>query len=209
VTTLARSERAALCDLALVVGEGEPTLCAGWTVKDLVVHLLVREGSPSATGIVVPALAGWTARTSRRVGDQPFKQLVERLRQGPPRLSPFSLPKADELLNSVEYFVHHEDIRRALPGWAPRTIDDVVQRQLWAALKKAGRGVARGVDVRLVAENSATGSTIVLKDGSESESVTVRGLPAEVLMYVFGRTEHAHVEVSGDVDRLRPDALGI
>ncbi len=58
MTRLARSERAALCDLALQVGADRPTLCEGWTVKDLVVHLLVREGSPAAVGIVVPPLAG-------------------------------------------------------------------------------------------------------------------------------------------------------
>ena len=43
---LARRERHELCDLALTVGEDAPTLCGDWIVKDLVVHLLVRENRP-------------------------------------------------------------------------------------------------------------------------------------------------------------------
>ena len=38
---LSRSERAALCNSALEAGETAPTLCGGWSVKDLVVHLLM------------------------------------------------------------------------------------------------------------------------------------------------------------------------
>ena len=38
------------------------------------------------------------------------------IRSGPPRLSLFGLPGADELANVVEYFVHHEDVRRARRG---------------------------------------------------------------------------------------------
>ena len=40
---LARTERAALCNTALDLGADSPTLCEGWTVKDLVIHLLIRE----------------------------------------------------------------------------------------------------------------------------------------------------------------------
>ena len=71
---LARRERAALCDLALVLGEDAPTLCGAWTAKDLVAHLLVRERSPLAvSGSGAAAVRrcpsarwpGWRARTSR------------------------------------------------------------------------------------------------------------------------------------------------
>src|SRR4051794_3718951 len=84
MTRLARAERAALCDLALQLGEDQPTLCEGWTVKDLVVHLLVRERSPAAVGIVVPPAARLTTLASRRRARQPFAELVETLRGGPP-----------------------------------------------------------------------------------------------------------------------------
>ena len=45
---LSRTERAALCNTALDAGADAPTLCEGWTVKDLVIHLLVRERDPLA-----------------------------------------------------------------------------------------------------------------------------------------------------------------
>jgi uncharacterized protein (TIGR03083 family) len=41
--TLARAERAALCDLFDEVGPDAPTLCAGWTTRDLAAHLVIRE----------------------------------------------------------------------------------------------------------------------------------------------------------------------
>ena len=108
----AQLERTALCDTALQVGEDQPTLCDGWDVKDLVVHLLVREGSPAAAGIVLSPLAGMTDAVSRRVGRRDFAVLVEKLRSGPPRLSPYAVPRLDSILNTLEFFVHHEDIRR-------------------------------------------------------------------------------------------------
>lgn len=198
---LAQTERAALCGTALEVGEGQPTLCDGWTVKDLVVHLLIREGSPAALGIMLPPLAGLMARASRRLARNEFPELVERLRSGPPRLSPYAVPKLDELLNTLEYFVHHEDIRRAQPDWAPRALGDRRERTLWSMVKSAGPRLTRSVPVGVTIENSATGSAAVLREGTRGTSaVTVRGLPSEVTLYVFGRSEQARVELLGDDD---------
>jgi len=84
MTTMSRTERAALCDVALQLGEAEPTLSGDWTVKDLVVHLLLRESSPAAVGIVVPRLSGLTDAAASRMGKRDFTVLVERLRSGPP-----------------------------------------------------------------------------------------------------------------------------
>ena len=57
--SLASRERAALCDLFAEVGPDAPTLCAGWTTRDLAAHLLVRERRPWASaGIVVPRWPG-------------------------------------------------------------------------------------------------------------------------------------------------------
>ena len=114
-SSLARRERAALCDLALEVGPEAPTLCGGWDVKDLVTHLLVRERSLlGAPGIVLPPLASLTDRSMARLARQDFTSLVRRLRgRG---LTPLALPVVDELVNTLEYVVHHEDIRRAQPS---------------------------------------------------------------------------------------------
>jgi uncharacterized protein (TIGR03085 family) len=211
VTTLAQTERTALCDLALEVGEDPPTLCGEWTVKDLVVHLLIREGSPAAVGMVVAPLAGLTAAAARRVGRRDFAVLVERLRHGPPILSPYALPKVDERVNTLEFFVHHEDIRRARPTWSPRRLDDRAESTLWAMLPTPGRMLTRKAPDGVSIQNRATGATRVLKKG-EPASVMVRGLPSEVALYLFGRYDHARVDLVGDdgpVDRLRRSSLGL
>jgi uncharacterized protein (TIGR03085 family) len=210
MTSLARTERAALCDTALQVGEDQPTLSGEWTVKDLVVHLLVREGSPAAVGIVVAPLAGLTDAASRRVGRRGFTELVERLRTGPPRLSPFAIPKVDALANSMEYFIHHEDIRRAQAGWTERSLGDDAQRLLWSMIARMGKRLTREVPAGVLIQNSVTGSTAVLREGSPH--ATVAGLPSELVLYLSGRRAQAHVELLGDEDavaRLSGASLGM
>ena len=207
---LAQTERAALCDTALQVGEDQPTLSGEWTVKDLVVHLLVREGSPAAAGILVKPLEKVLDLEMRRVGRRPFNVLVEKLRHGPPRWSPYAVPKLDATLNTLEYFVHHEDIRRAQPEWTARDLGAESEKLLWAMVRTGGKGLTRRAPVGVTIENATTGSRAVLKAGEPS--VVVRGIPSEVTLFVFGRKPQAHVELIGDaadVARLNSTSLGI
>jgi uncharacterized protein (TIGR03085 family) len=199
-----------MCDTALRVGEDQPTLSGEWTVKDLVVHLLVREGSPASIGSRVPLLAGLTAAASHRVGRRPFPELVERLRNGPPRLSPFAIPKVDDVANTAEYFIHHEDIRRAQPTWSPRVLGDEAEQQLWSMIATMGRLLTRKVPAGVLVEHITTGTTATLRPGSPA--VTLRGLPSELTLYLSGRSDHAQVELLGDdeaVARLSGTSLGI
>ena len=210
MTRLAQTERAALCDTALQVGEDQPTLSGEWTVKDLVVHLLVREGSPAAVGILVKPLEKVLDLEMRRVGRQPFNVLVERLRQGPPVWSPYAVPRLDATLNTLEYFVHHEDIRRAQPEWTARDLGADSEKLLWAMVRTGGKGLTRSAPVGVTIENATTGSRAVLKPGEPS--VVVRGIPSEVTLFVFGRKAQANVELIGDdadVARLSGTSLGI
>jgi uncharacterized protein (TIGR03085 family) len=207
---MARTERAALCDLALQVGEDQPTLCGDWDVKDLVVHLLVRERSPAAAGIVIKPLSGLTDLESRRFGSRDFGVLVEKLRHGPPRWSPYAVPKLDAMLNTLEYFVHHEDIRRAQPSWEPRDLSDAEQKQLWSMIRTAGKGLTLRAPTGIAIENATTGSRVVLKEAPEQ--VVVHGVPSEVTMFLFGRQAQARVELLGPHDAvaaLRDAGLGI
>jgi uncharacterized protein (TIGR03085 family) len=210
MTRMSRTERSELCDLALQVGGDQPTLCEGWTVKDLVVHLLVRERSPAAVGIAVAPLAGLTELEYRRVGRGDFPVLVEKLRNGPPALSPYALPKVEAIVNTVEFFVHHEDIRRAQPEWTPRALGEDEETLLWSMVRTAGKRMIRKAPVGVTIENSVTGSRAVLKEGSPD--VTVRGLPSELTLFLFGRQPQARVELLGDDDavaRLSSTPLGI
>jgi uncharacterized protein (TIGR03085 family) len=192
---MSRTERTALCDTALQVGEDQPTLCEGWTVKDLVAHLLVRERSPGAVGIALSPLAGLTEREMRRMSAQDFTVLVERLRGGPPRWSPYAVPRLDAMFNTLELFVHHEDIRRAQPGWTPRDLSDDEQKLLWSMVRSAGRPLVRNAPAGVTLENATTGSRVVLKDASQP--VVVSGLPSEVTLFAFGRQAEARVTLSG------------
>jgi uncharacterized protein (TIGR03085 family) len=207
---MAQAERAALCDTALQVGEDQPTLSGEWTVKDLVVHLLVREGSPAAAGIFLRPLARLTELDSRRLGRRDFAVLVEKLRSGPPVYSPYAVPKLDALANTLEFFVHHEDIRRAQPEWSVRELSHDEELLTWSLLRTAGKGLTRRAPVGVTIQNAATGSSAVLRKGDRT--VTLRGLPSELTLYVFGRRPQARVELLGDPDdvaSLSGHSLGI
>jgi uncharacterized protein (TIGR03085 family) len=204
MTRMSKTERWALCDLALQVGEDEPTLCEGWTVKDLVVHLVLRESSPAAAGIVVPGLSRVTDLASRRLGRRDFTVLVEKLRTGPPVYSPLAVPRLDAMVNTIEYFVHHEDIRRAQPSWEPRELTDRQQRLLWKQISVAGKGMVRDAGVGVAIERSDTGDRAVLRAGTPS--ATVRGLPGELVLFLLGRRPQARVELTGPDDAVA--ALG-
>lgn len=194
--SLARRERAALADLLDAVGPDAPTLCAGWTTRDLVAHLVLRESHPAATGIVVPALAGWTEAKRRSMAEQPYPALVARFRGGPPLISPLRLPGADTLANTFEHVVHHEDVRRAREEWHPRQLAESDQRTLWSQLRGRLRLFVRRspVAVRLVAPGFGE---MAIGDASDDMAVALVGEPAELVLHLHGRREQAQVEVTG------------
>jgi uncharacterized protein (TIGR03085 family) len=208
-----RTERAALCNSALEAGEDAPTLCGMWTVKDLVIHLLVRERDPlAAPGILIPQLEKLAQRSARRMAEQDFTALVERVRNGPPRWSPMALPPLDRALNTLEYFVHHEDIRRAVPGWAPRELTDQEKRVLFKGVAVAGKGLVRpaGVPVEIRWTDGDRERSAVLRKGDDP--VVVTGEPAELTMLLFGRAQHTGLSFEGPqahVDALTSGDLGL
>jgi len=195
--SIASRERAALADLLADVGPDAPTLCAGWDARDLAAHLAVRERRPDATpGVAVPALAGWTDRVQAGYAQRPYAELVDLVRTGPGRLSPFALPGADRFFNTTEYVVHHEDVRRAQPGWSPRELPRKVQDALWQAVRTRAGFAFRSAGVGVVLRRSdAPRSSVVAAKGDPV--ATVAGEPLELLLYTFGRRDHAVVDVTG------------
>lgn len=195
MTAYAQHERRELCDLLLRVGPDAPTLCQGWSTRDLAAHLVVRERRPdSAPGLVVVALAGYTARVQRSVRDaHPWPELVERVRSGPPAF----LRVCDEQMNAAEFFVHHEDVRRAAPGWVPRPIDAGEERLLWSRLRMLARVVRRRLPVGVVLAAPDFGQ-LVVRPGAPQ--VTLSAPPSELLCFMFGRQVAARVDASGPPD---------
>jgi uncharacterized protein (TIGR03085 family) len=194
----ARAERHALCDLLAETGPDAPTLCQGWTTGDLAAHLVVRERRPDAApGIVVPVLAGYTERVQRKLRSAtPFPRLVELLRQGPPAWSPLAWPGVEGAANTVEFFVHHEDVRRAQAGWAPRELPTALEEDLWRRLKM-GRFTLRRLPVEITLAEP-DGRTQRLTKGVRH--ARVHGLPSELTLWTVGRKDAARVELTGEAE---------
>jgi uncharacterized protein (TIGR03085 family) len=208
--TTARRERLALCDLFLEVGPDAPTLCGDWTTRDLAAHLVMRERRPDgAIGIVIGAAAGHAEKVQRAIADTDWETLVERVRSGPPVWSPTRLASIDALANTTEFFVHHEDVRRAGESWEPRRLDAELVDRLHAGLKMAKRLVASS-EVGIVLEPTDDRAPVTAEDASPS--VTVRGPVGELVLFVFGRQQVSEVELEGDdeaVEAVRSGAFGI
>ena len=196
-----RDERLALAALLEETGPGAPTLCTGWQTGDLAAHLVLRERRPdAAAGVLGGPLAGHTARVQRRLSARmTYAQLVQAFRNGPPRLSPLALPGMDERANTVEYFVHYEDVRRARPGWEPRDVDPGLSEELWRHLKMA-RFLLRKAPVGVELARDSGGEDaghyrVTVKNATPV--VTVIGSPAELTMWATGRTSAANVRFDG------------
>ncbi|KAA1429023.1 TIGR03085 family metal-binding protein [Nocardioides antri] len=207
MTSFARAERFRLCDLALETGPDAPTLCGDWTVRELVAHLVVREHSPLSVGIVVPPLASVTDRETERVAKKSFEKLVGRVRKA---RNPLALPGIDQAVNTAEYYVHHEDIRRAADGWEPRVLEPGEQDALWRVVRVSGKGLIRPAGVPVVARRSDTGAETTLRGGDDP--VVVTGLPSELVLFLYGRQQIHDLAFDGPdeaVANLRNASLGI
>jgi uncharacterized protein (TIGR03085 family) len=188
-------ERAALCDLFAELGPDEPTLCEGWQTRDLAAHLVVRERRPdAAAGILLAPFAGYTKRVQDGYARRPWPELVDLVRTGPPTLSPTRIPAVDRLVNSVELFVHHEDVRRAQPDWKPRDADAERDAVTWAGVARAGKMTLRRSPVGLVLRRP-DGEEVVVRRGPNT--VILAGEPGELLLFAFGR-DAVHVDFEGE-----------
>ncbi|MDP9463546.1 MAG: TIGR03085 family metal-binding protein [Actinomycetota bacterium] len=195
--TITADERAAMCDLFEKLGPDEPTLCEGWTTRDLLAHLLLRERRPDAAGgIVVSLLAKHTERVMASIAAKPYVAMIEQFRGGPPIWSPWAVPVLGDKANFAEFFIHHEDIRRAQPEWAPRADNQARDDALWRPLKMMGRLLFRRSPVG-VTLRSAGREDIVVKKGEPG--VVLVGLPGEIVLHGFGRhIDKVRVVVQGD-----------
>jgi uncharacterized protein (TIGR03085 family) len=203
-TTLAQQERQTLCDLLVELGPEAPTLCAGWVTADLASHLVVRERRPdSGPGLVWPPLAGHTDKVRRSVRDRTsWEDLVATVRRGPP----FLLRPFDGAMNTVEYFIHVEDVRRAQADWEPRPLSPEMADTLWTRLGPGG--IAKKVAATIVLASAGRPE----KEGGTGRRVVLTGDPGELTMFGAGRQGATRVETTGDADlaaQLRAASLGM
>ena len=210
---LDQRERAELCDELIEIGPDAPTLCGDWTTGDLAAHLAIRERDPrSAPGILFGGpFEGYTNKLMAKQLAKGFEATVDKVRRPP--MGPLSIAPLRSAISLIEYTVHHEDVRRA-NGLGPREDRDDLQAEIWGRISQLGGLMARKariapVSLRLV----ATGSTSATKDiGGGDRRVTITGEPMELLLFLYGRSTVAKVELEGDaadVDVVRSASFGI
>jgi uncharacterized protein (TIGR03085 family) len=210
MTNWARSERNELCDLFVQVGPDAPTLAGEWTTRHLAAHLVIRESRPdAAAGIVFAPLAEYSEKVRLDVAKQDWPVLIEAVRNGPPVWSPMRIEAVDRTTNTIEFFVHHEDVRRAAPTWEPRALDKAFEQELWNMLRRAARLLVRKAPCGVMLEWTG-GGTVTAK--ADEPHVTVRGPVGELVLFCYGRQPHARVTLTGPddlSDRLRSASLGL
>ena len=190
-------ERRELCDLLQELGPDVPTLLEGWTARDLAAHIVLRERDLVAGPCLV--LPGPFERFAerRRAGlaqSKDFTWLVARIRSGPP-IGLFRIAWVRALANLNEFFVHHEDVRRA-NGQGPRSLTPAMEAALWRNVRRGSRYLSRRLHAcGLEIEWAGTNERVAVKSGEPT--VRLSGLPGELLLYVFGRQAAAQVDVSG------------
>ncbi|MFD7435181.1 TIGR03085 family metal-binding protein [Streptomyces sp. NPDC059861] len=200
MSTFAKRERLLLADLLETAGPDATTLCEGWLTRDLAAHVVVRERRPDAAGgLVIKQLAPRLEKVMEEYTDKPYEELIQLIRSGPPRFSPFQLKQIDEMSNTIEFYVHAEDVRRAQADWTSRELDPVFQDALWSRLERTARLMGRAVPTGLVLRRP-DGQTTVAHRGTPV--VTVTGEPSELLLFLYGRQNAAKVDVDGDADAI-------
>jgi uncharacterized protein (TIGR03085 family) len=192
-------ERTGLADLMAKLGPDAPTCCAGWTTAHLAAHLVVRDRRPDAmAGYAVEAtgrggpLVRWSHHAEDRLrASTPYAEVVDRVRSGPPPWSPLAWSPVARVVNGTEFAIHHEDVRRAQPGWTPRILSRADQDALWSAAALYARRAAgrRGIVLR---RSDVDG--VEKRIGAAGR--TVEGEPMELLLWAAGRRDVARVTVT-------------
>jgi uncharacterized protein (TIGR03085 family) len=189
-------EREQLCDLLDEIGPPAPTLLDPWTTQDLAAHLVLRQRDLlAAPGLVVPSAWGRLAERRRlALKATGFADLVATVRAGPPP-GFFRIGWVRRFPNLNEFFVHHEDVRRA-NGSGPRTnppAEDAAPFRTVALAPWFLSRRLRGAGLELVW--AGTDRVVTARRGQPT--ARLRGLPGELLLYLFGRRDAADVEIAG------------
>jgi uncharacterized protein (TIGR03085 family) len=199
--TFDAQERRALCDLFDELGPSAPTLLPGWTAHDLAAHLFLREHDLIAAPFLVfsagPLQRFAERRRARVAARRDFRWLVDRIRSGPPP-GFFRLGWVRSFPNLNEFFVHHEDVRRA-NGMGPRELTRAFEGALWRNVRRGRRYLSRrlrgtGLDVVW------TGTNERLSVRPNESTARLSGSPGELLLYLFGRQRVAQVELTGTAE---------
>ena len=201
------AEREAMVRTLHATDPQAPTLCEGWNVSRLLAHLIMREERPwKMVGDGLRRDAPGQERSLNPLAAQArtefgYHQLVDRFAAGAQGISPVRL--GGDAVNLLEFFVHHEDIRRGSGEAEPRELPEGQERELRRRLPLMARMGYRRSPVGVVLELPG-GEQARVRRGDPA--VTITGPVSELALHAMGRRSAARVEVSGapgSVDRFR------
>lgn len=203
------AERARLVALFHELGPDAPTLCEGWTTRDLAAHLWVRQNRvDAAAGMFIPALAGRLDAAMDAARARDFDELVDDWGRGASTYNPTRY--VDSQINFAEHFIHLEDVRRANGRIDEREFSTATNDRLYSTLKMLSKRMlskstqpvalfAEGYPRILVADKNG----VATKGG---DVVRVLGSVGELVLWTYGR-DAAHVTIEGDASAIRRASL--
>jgi uncharacterized protein (TIGR03085 family) len=221
---LAVSERRALAETLRSTEPDSPTLSGEWTAAQLAAHLVLRERS--ATELLGRLPNKRAQRIAQReidrfVAQHSYEELVAAIHAGPswrdarlpvPTALIWSIPLVRERANLIEYLVHHEDVRRARPGWVPRELPEALAAETWRRLPVSIRLTMRRVPLGVALAWPGHGEVRTPRAKRHGAQVTVTGEPVELMLWAFGRRSAAQVAIDGDpadVDAVTRAPIGL
>src|SRR5699024_4502781 len=105
-----------------------------------------------------------------------------------------------EAANGAELFLHHEDVRRGVPPWEPRSLDPVTAGAVADLVaSRFNRFRFRRSPVGITAILPGRGPAVLR---AATPGVEVRGEPAEVLLWLAGRSA-VQVSLEGPAEAVR------
>ena len=189
---LRNAQRDEFCRVLSMVAPDAPTLCSGWTAFDLAAHIWILNHEPLAwAGMLLPPFSWLTDREIRRTKERfSYAGLVEEIRTGPASFACMPTdPREDHRHSLGEYFIHTEDVRR--PNRLPKQeISPDLAEALWQRLRTASWQLHPFASWEFRTPQGGHGR---IGRGPVTKQIT--GEPSELLMWVYGRTEAARVEI--------------
>lgn len=196
-----RTERAALADLMDEVGPAAPTLSGEWKSHHLAAHIVLREGHLTGPiGVVLPKVGDLSV--ARLVRSSNYTELVDKIRNGPPVWSPYGWRQVERLVNTMEFYIHHEDVRRAREGWQVRDLTDSERGQVWGRVRVMARLLVRRAPMPVVLQRTDKDASVTVNARKGDDPVCVSGLPSELALFCYGRGAQARVEFEGADDAI-------